>query len=181
MLRSNSLAIRVRWVIAARKGRAQVAQRVAVGPGGSWRPGVRVIAKQFGVDPGTVQRISRPFAAASVVVPPKIFSKEVAQNRPPHLPRQQPPSARNRFTPNFQGWGLDENLKLKKSPYRGSHYRGSTARQNEVGLAARAAASCRAPAPAPPSYMLHAAAPPFTTVQKMCTAASLLTAGVMRI
>ena len=32
------------------------------------RPGVRVIAKQFGVDPGTVQRISRPFAAASVAV-----------------------------------------------------------------------------------------------------------------
>jgi DNA invertase Pin-like site-specific DNA recombinase len=31
------------------------------------RPGVRVIAKQFGVDPGTVQRISRPFADASVV------------------------------------------------------------------------------------------------------------------
>jgi DNA invertase Pin-like site-specific DNA recombinase len=31
------------------------------------RPGVRVIAKQFGVDPGTVQRISRPFAGASVV------------------------------------------------------------------------------------------------------------------
>jgi hypothetical protein len=27
------------------------------------RPGVRVIAKQFGVDPGTVQRISRPFVA----------------------------------------------------------------------------------------------------------------------
>ena len=25
------------------------------------RPGVRVIAKQFGVNPGTVQRISRPF------------------------------------------------------------------------------------------------------------------------
>jgi DNA invertase Pin-like site-specific DNA recombinase len=25
------------------------------------RPGVRVIAKRFGVDPGTVQRISRPF------------------------------------------------------------------------------------------------------------------------
>src|SRR5262249_60461256 len=65
MLRSNLLAIRVRWVIAARKGRAQVAQRVGVGPGGSWRPGVRVIAKQFGVDPGTVQRISHPFAAAS--------------------------------------------------------------------------------------------------------------------
>src|SRR5215831_3173467 len=57
--------------MAAQKGRAQVAQRVGVGPGGSWRPGVRVIAKQFGVDP------SRPFAAASVVVPPIIFSKEV--------------------------------------------------------------------------------------------------------
>jgi len=27
------------------------------------RPGVRVIAKQFGVNPGTVQRISRPFRA----------------------------------------------------------------------------------------------------------------------
>src|SRR6516162_4506585 len=26
------------------------------------------------------------------ITPPKIFSKEVAQNRPPHLPRQQPPS-----------------------------------------------------------------------------------------
>ena len=34
------------------------------------RPGVRVIAKQFGIDPGTVQRISRPFesgASAGVV------------------------------------------------------------------------------------------------------------------
>ena len=32
------------------------------------RPGVRVIAKQFGVDPGTVQRISHPFDGASVAV-----------------------------------------------------------------------------------------------------------------
>jgi len=32
-------------------------------------PGVRVIAKQFGVDPGTVQRISRPFDAPSIVTP----------------------------------------------------------------------------------------------------------------
>jgi len=34
------------------------------GPGvrvNAGRPGVRVIAKQFGVNPGTVQRISRPF------------------------------------------------------------------------------------------------------------------------
>jgi len=29
------------------------------------RPGVRKIAEQFGVDPGTVQRISRPFAASA--------------------------------------------------------------------------------------------------------------------
>jgi len=32
------------------------------------RPGVRVIAKRFGVDPGTVQRISRPFEAGAVAV-----------------------------------------------------------------------------------------------------------------
>jgi DNA invertase Pin-like site-specific DNA recombinase len=30
------------------------------------RPGVRVIAEQFGVDPGTVQRISRPFDGGSI-------------------------------------------------------------------------------------------------------------------
>jgi DNA invertase Pin-like site-specific DNA recombinase len=29
------------------------------------RPGVRVIAKQFRADPGTVQRISRPFEAGA--------------------------------------------------------------------------------------------------------------------
>src|SRR6516225_12288545 len=85
------------------------------------------------------------------VTPPKIFSKEVAQNRPPHFLARTSLTTRNRFTLNFRGWGLDDNLKLKSPPYRGSHYRGSAARQNEVGLAARAAASCRAPAPAPPS------------------------------
>src|SRR5437660_3660576 len=31
------------------------------------RPGVRVIAKRFGVDPGTVQRISRPFDRVGIV------------------------------------------------------------------------------------------------------------------
>src|SRR5207302_1520911 len=31
------------------------------------RPGVRVIAKRFGVDPGTVQRISRPFDGVGIV------------------------------------------------------------------------------------------------------------------
>ena len=105
MLRSNSLAIRVRWVIAARKGRAQVAQRVGVGPGGSWRPGVRVIAKQFGVDPATVQRISRPFAAASVVVPPKIFSKEVAQKQATPFPRQELLHHQKSFYAKFPGMG----------------------------------------------------------------------------
>jgi hypothetical protein len=30
------------------------------------RPGVRVIGAQFGVDPGTVQRISRPFEGEGV-------------------------------------------------------------------------------------------------------------------
>jgi len=33
------------------------------------RPGVRVIAQQFGVDPGTVQRISRPFVGDASAVP----------------------------------------------------------------------------------------------------------------
>src|SRR6516162_9123028 len=115
MLRSNSLAIRVRWVIAARKGRAQVAQRVGVGPGGSWRPDVRVIAKQFGVDHATVQRISRPFAAASVVVPPKIFSKEVAQNRPPHLPRQQPHSPPKIVSDQISGDGAWMNFRFSRA------------------------------------------------------------------
>jgi hypothetical protein len=33
------------------------------------RPGVRIIAKRFSVDPGTVQRISRPFAGAVAAIP----------------------------------------------------------------------------------------------------------------
>src|SRR5215813_5092614 len=32
------------------------------------RPGIRVIAKQFGVNPGTVQRISRPFEQDAVAL-----------------------------------------------------------------------------------------------------------------
>jgi DNA invertase Pin-like site-specific DNA recombinase len=40
--------------------------KVALGQPG--RPGVRKIAAQFGVDPGTVQRISRPFKSANVTV-----------------------------------------------------------------------------------------------------------------
>ena len=80
-----------------------MAQRAEVGPGGSWRPGVRIIAKQFGVDPGTVQRISRPFAAASVVVPPKIFSKEVAQKQATPFPRQDLLHHQKSFYAKFPG------------------------------------------------------------------------------
>jgi DNA invertase Pin-like site-specific DNA recombinase len=39
-------------------------RRALAAPG---RPGVREIAKQFGIAPGTVQRISRPFDASTVV------------------------------------------------------------------------------------------------------------------
>ena len=53
------------------------------------------------------------------IMPPKIFSKEVAQKQATPLPRQNPLSTRNRFTANFRGWGLDENLKPKSPPYRG--------------------------------------------------------------
>src|SRR5262249_14515057 len=50
-----------------------------------------------------------------------------------------PLSTRNRFTPNFQGWGLDENLKPKSPPYPGAHKDVRWQDKNEVGLAARAA------------------------------------------
>jgi hypothetical protein len=46
-----------------RLGRPPIREALAT-PG---RPGVRVIAKQFGVDPGTVQRISRPFDRVGIV------------------------------------------------------------------------------------------------------------------
>jgi hypothetical protein len=63
----------------------------------------------------------------SAVTPPIIFSKEVAQNRPPHFLARTSLSTRNRFTPNFQGWGLDESLKPKKSPLPGGPYIRSSA------------------------------------------------------
>ena len=44
---------------------------------------------------------------------------------------------------------LGRKFETKKPPLPGGPYRGSAARQNEVGIAARAAASCRAPAPVP--------------------------------
>src|SRR5262245_12164681 len=54
----------------------------------------------------------------------------------------------------------DRKFETKKSPLPGGgHYRRSAARQNEVGLAARAAASCRAPSRAPPSCIAIAMRP----------------------
>jgi DNA invertase Pin-like site-specific DNA recombinase len=45
---------------------AQLEDRIRAALGEPGRPGVRKIAARFGVDPGTVQRISRPFEGASV-------------------------------------------------------------------------------------------------------------------
>jgi DMSO/TMAO reductase YedYZ molybdopterin-dependent catalytic subunit len=55
------------------------------------------------------------------ITPSKIFSKEVAQKQATPFARQDLLTARNRFRPNFRGWGLDENLKPKIPPYRGPH------------------------------------------------------------
>src|SRR5262245_38249714 len=68
------------------------------------------------------------------ITPPKIFSPGGGPKRA--TPLTAPATSlttKNRFTPNFRGWGLDENLKPKSPPYRGVDYRGSAARQNEVG------------------------------------------------
>src|SRR5262249_24705830 len=62
------------------------------------------------------------------IMPPKIFSKEVAQNRLPHLPRQDLVTARNRFRPNFWRGGLDENLILTSPPTGGSSAPGRTSK-----------------------------------------------------
>src|SRR5215813_10184117 len=51
------------------------------------------------------------------ITPPKIFSKEVAQKQATPFPRQDLLTARNRFTPHFRGWRLNENLKPKSPPY----------------------------------------------------------------
>src|SRR5262245_39066743 len=70
----------------------------------------------------------------------KFFPKEVARKQATPLPRQDLLTARNRFRPNFRGWGLDENLKPKSPPYRGgAHIDVRWQDKNEVGLAARAA------------------------------------------
>ena len=48
-----------------RLGRPPIAPEALATPG---RPGIRVIAERLGVNPSTVQRISRPFDGASVAV-----------------------------------------------------------------------------------------------------------------
>ena len=45
-------------------------KRILEAPATPGRPGVRKIAARFGVNPETVQRISRPFVAPSVVLIP---------------------------------------------------------------------------------------------------------------
>jgi hypothetical protein len=53
-------------------GRSPIAlileKRILEAPATPGRPGVRVIAKRFGVGPGTVQRISRLFDGVGVLV-----------------------------------------------------------------------------------------------------------------
>jgi DNA-binding MarR family transcriptional regulator len=45
---------------------AELENRIKAALAKPGRPGVRKIAEQFGVDPGTVQRISRPLEAGGV-------------------------------------------------------------------------------------------------------------------
>src|SRR5262249_48390333 len=49
------------------------------------------------------------------ITPPKIFSKEVAQNRPPHLPRQQPPSAPEIVSDQMSGEGAWMNFRFSRA------------------------------------------------------------------
>src|SRR5215813_7955045 len=102
------------------------------------------------------------------ITPPIIFSKEVAQNRPPHFPARtsSPPKIVLR---QISGDGLDENLKPKSPPYQGAHIDARWQDKNEVGLAPRAAMLRAGPGASIlhcDRDALHAAAPPFTTVQK---------------
>src|SRR6516162_3775375 len=56
------------------------------------------------------------------ITPPKIFSKEVAQKQATPFPRQDLVTARNRFTPNFRGWRLDEFAIFARPPPRGGSH-----------------------------------------------------------
>src|SRR5262245_61106071 len=65
------------------------------------------------------------------VTPPIIFSKGGSpKTGHPISPPATSLTTRNRFTPNFRGWRLDEDLKPKSPPYRGGGpHRRSVARQ----------------------------------------------------
>src|SRR6516225_9364639 len=58
------------------------------------------------------------------ITPPKIFSKEVAQKQA--TPLTAPATSlttKNRFTPNFRGWRLDEFSIFARPPPRGARTR----------------------------------------------------------
>src|SRR5262245_36134763 len=57
------------------------------------------------------------------ITPPIISSKEVAQKQATPFPRQDLLTARNRFRPNFRGWGLDEFSIFARPPPRGARTR----------------------------------------------------------
>src|SRR5262249_27565090 len=73
---------------------------------------------------GTADRCIHPPGRNEMIAitPQKIFSKEVAQNRPPHFPARTSLSTRNRFTPNFRGWRLDEFSIFARPPPRGDSH-----------------------------------------------------------
>src|SRR5262249_61878016 len=86
---------------------------------------------------------SRRFTAQTIAVtPPIIFSKEVAQNRPPHFLARTSLTTRNSFRADFRGWRLDEFSIFARPPPGGSthpHPRGWRRRLTP----ALAAALCR--------------------------------------
>src|SRR5215510_7749269 len=53
------------------------------------------------------------------ITPPIISSKEVAQKQATPFPRQDLLTARNRFTPSFRGWRLNEFSIFARPPPRG--------------------------------------------------------------
>ena len=56
------------------------------------------------------------------ITPLKIFSKEVAQKQATPFPRQDLLTTKNRFTPNFRGWRLDEFSIFARPPPRGDSH-----------------------------------------------------------
>ena len=59
-------AMRERGFVVAGARAPELETRIKAALAKPGRPGVRKIAEQFGIDPGTVQRISRPFEGGGV-------------------------------------------------------------------------------------------------------------------